>query len=35
LIARFERHEAGPVPDGSVLDQPFHTLHQRIVLAPA
>ncbi len=35
LIARFEPHEAGPAPDGSGVDQPFFTLHQRVVLAPA
>ena len=35
LIARFERHEAGPAPDGTAQAQAFYTLHQRIVLAPA
>jgi len=35
LIARFERHEPGLAPDGTEQDQPFYTLHQRIVLAPA
>ena len=35
LIARFERHDAGAAPDGSVMPRPFYTLHQRLVLAPA
>jgi hydroxyquinol 1,2-dioxygenase len=34
LIAPFERHEAGPAPDGRVLDVPFHTLAYDLVLAP-
>lgn len=34
LIAKFERHEAGPAPDGSAMAEPFYTLHQRLVLAP-
>lgn len=35
LIARFERHDGGAAPDGSVMPQPFYTLQQRLVLAPA
>jgi len=35
LIARFEPQPASPAQDGSVVDGPACTLHQRIVLAPA
>jgi hydroxyquinol 1,2-dioxygenase len=34
LIARFERHEVGPAPDGSALDGPFYSLSHRLVLTP-
>jgi hydroxyquinol 1,2-dioxygenase len=35
LIARFEHHEAGTAPDGTVMPQAFTTLRQRMVLDPA
>jgi hydroxyquinol 1,2-dioxygenase len=35
LIARFERHDSGTAPDGSVMNQPFFTLRHRFVLAAA
>ncbi len=35
LIVCFERHEAGPAPDGSATAGPFHPLRPRLVLAPA
>jgi hydroxyquinol 1,2-dioxygenase len=34
LIARFERHEPGPTPDGGRSEAPFHTLRYDFVLAP-
>lgn len=35
LIARFERHDPGTAPDGSVTTVPYFTLQHRLVLAPA
>ena len=35
LIADWVRHEAGPAPDGSRSETPFHTLHYDFVLNPA
>jgi hydroxyquinol 1,2-dioxygenase len=35
LIGDFARHEAGTAPDGSKVEQPFYTLSQDFVLAPA
>jgi hydroxyquinol 1,2-dioxygenase len=35
LIAHFEPHEAGAAPDGQLMNRPYMTLHQRLVLAPA
>jgi hydroxyquinol 1,2-dioxygenase len=35
LIARFERHDAGTAPDGTVMTLPYHTLQHRLVLTPA
>ena len=35
LIGDFVRHEAGTAPDGSALNQPYYTLQQDFVLAPA
>ena len=35
LIGRYESHQPGPAPDGSMMDAPFTTLVQQFVLAPA
>jgi hydroxyquinol 1,2-dioxygenase len=35
LIIPYTRHEAGPAPDGRVLDKPFHTAHYDFVLVKA
>jgi hydroxyquinol 1,2-dioxygenase len=35
LIANYERHDAGPAPDGSSVEEPFYTLRHRLVLTPA
>ena len=35
LIGAFVRHDAGLAPDGSPVNEPFYTLHQDFVLAPA
>jgi hydroxyquinol 1,2-dioxygenase len=35
LILNFEKHPPGTAPDGRVLEQPFHTAHYDIRLAPA
>lgn len=35
LIDKWELHEAGPAPDGTVMDRPFHTLQYHFVLNKA
>ncbi|MNL79603.1 hypothetical protein D3C87_2062480 [compost metagenome] len=34
LVADWVRHEAGPAPDGTHSDVPFHTLRYDFVLNP-
>jgi hydroxyquinol 1,2-dioxygenase len=34
LIGKFERHEPGRAPDGSLMTEPFHTLHFDFILQP-
>ena len=33
-IGDYIRHEKGTAPDGTKMDQPYHTLHYKFVLAP-